>query len=70
MNVQVAVLEIERHLQSFALNGGEQGGVDVEIDRVAKLVTLARDCRFDACGEINRVVASGGTLAKTPEQVS
>src|SRR5215207_5109708 len=70
MNVQIAVFKIERDLQPFSLNRGKQGGVDVEIDRVAKLVTLARGCCFDACGEINGVVTSGRTFPKASEQTS
>ena len=38
MNVEIAVLEVERHAQPFASDGREQRRVDVEIDRVAKLV--------------------------------
>src|ERR1700752_416946 len=69
MNVQVSILEIERHLQPFALNRGKQGGVDGEIDRVAEFVRFARRSGFNAGREINGVVASGGTLAETAEQV-
>jgi hypothetical protein len=47
MDVQVAVLEIERHLQTFALNCGEQSRIDVEIDRVAEFVRFAGGGRFD-----------------------
>ena len=50
VDVQVAVFEIQRHLQPFAFNRGEQRRVDVEIDRVAKLVTLAGCGCFDAGG--------------------
>src|ERR1043165_279344 len=70
MNVQIAVLEIERNLQSFTLNRRKQRGVDVEIDRVAKLVRLARRGCFDASRKINRVVTPGGAFAETAEQVS
>jgi hypothetical protein len=57
-------------LATFALNRGEQRGVDVEIDRVAKLVRFAGGGGFDAGRKIRRVVTSGGAFAETAEQVS
>ena len=52
VNVQIAVFEIERDGQTFALNRGEQGCVDVEVDRVAKLVTFTRRRGFDTCSTL------------------
>src|SRR5688500_4640049 len=70
MDVQVAVLEIQRHLQTFTLNRGQQRRVDVEIYRVAKLVTFAGSGCFDASRKISRIVTSSGAFTKTAEQVS
>src|SRR5215212_4565515 len=70
MNVQIAILEVKRHVQSFALNCGEQSGIDVEIDRIAKLVTFAGRRCFYAGREIDCVMATSSALAKTSEQVS
>src|SRR5690348_13300832 len=70
MNVQIVVFEIKRNLQSFTLNRRKQRGVDVEIDRVAKLVRLARRRCFNAGRKINRIVTPGGAFAETAEQVS
>src|SRR5215204_6811789 len=70
MNVEIAVLEIKRHLQAFALNRGEQRRVDIEIDGVAKLVTFTRGCGFHASRKINCVVTSGSAFAETPKQIS
>src|SRR5215208_1680529 len=70
MNVQIAILEVKRHVQSFALNRGEQSGIDVEIDGVAKLVTFAgRGCLYTG-REVDSVMAASSALAKTSEQVS
>ena len=48
MNVQIAVFEIQRDFQTLALDRGEQSRIDVEIDRVAKLVTFTSGSRLDA----------------------
>src|SRR5688572_7435974 len=70
MNVQIAVLQIQRHLQSFALNCRQKRCVDVEINRIAKLVTLAGGGCFDAGRKISRVVTTRSALAEAAEEVS
>src|SRR6185369_1454983 len=70
VHVQIAILEVEWNFQPLALNRREQGGVDVEIDSVAKLVTFTRRRSFDAGRQVNGIVASGSALAKTAEQIS
>src|SRR5215208_5406421 len=70
MNVQIAILEVKRHVQSFALNRGEQSGIDVEIDCIAILVTFAGRGCFYARREVDSVMATSNALAKTSEQVS
>src|ERR1700752_911905 len=70
MNVKILVLEIQRNLQTLALNGRQKRGVNVEIDRVAKLVALAGRGGLDARRKINRVVTAGCAFAETPKHIS
>src|SRR5437870_10701434 len=70
MNVQIAILEVQRHAQAFSLNRRKQSGIDVEIDRVAKLITFADGGCFHAGGKINSVVSPGSAFAETSKQVS
>src|SRR6267378_3196276 len=68
MHVQIAILQIDRHLQTLALNRRQQRRVHVEIDRIAKLVGLARAFGFDTGGQMRGVVAAERTLAQTTKQ--
>src|SRR5918911_2925115 len=68
--MQVLVFQIERHAQTFALDGREQGRVDIQIDRIAELVELRGLRRLNAGGKVLRVVPPDGTLAETPQKIS
>src|ERR1043165_3685084 len=70
MNVQVLIFEIERNVKTVALYRRQERGVHVEIDRVAKLVTLARGRGFNAGRKINGVVTTRRALAETAEQIA
>ena len=70
MDMQVFVFEIERNRQTFTLNRGEQRRVHIEIDRVAKLVRLARRFGFHTGGQVRRIVTPHRTLAQTSQQVA
>jgi hypothetical protein len=58
MDIQIAVLEIERDRQAFARDRGKQRGVYVEVDRVAEFVLLRAKCGFDAGVEMMCFVAA------------
>src|SRR6267142_5895663 len=68
MHVQIAIFQIDRHLQSLALNRRQQGRVHIEVDRVAKLVGLARAFGFDTGGQMRGVVPAERALAQTAKQ--
>ena len=66
---QVVVLEIDRYAQAFALQRVREGRVDVEVQRVAVLVSLARRFGLDAGREVLRLMGPEARLADAAEQV-
>ena len=64
MDLEVAVLDVERQLQAFALNGVGERRSDVEVERVAELVGLGGAAGFDAGGIVARVVTAEAGLAE------
>src|SRR5438128_7632756 len=58
MHVQVLVLEVQRHVEAFALNRGVESRVNVEIDRIAEFVRLTGSFWFYLRGEMRSVVAA------------
>ena len=69
VDVQVRVLQIERHLGALAADGGEQRGADIQIQRVAELVALAGTVGLDAGGEVARIVAPEAAAAERAQQI-
>src|SRR5213078_1995255 len=65
-----AVLKIKRHAKPFALNSGKQRGVHIEIDRVTKLIRLARGFGFDSGCQITRIMPTQRTVPQTAKQIS
>src|SRR6516162_9253521 len=70
MHLQVTVFNIQREVQSFALNCvGESGGY-IEIQRVAEFISLGRPAGFDSGCGVASIVAAKARLAQRAEQVS
>src|SRR5437016_2484443 len=70
MHMQVAIFKIERHLQSLALNSRQQSRVHIEIDGVAKFVTLAGAFGFDSSCQERCVMPPERTLSQTAQQIT
>ena len=64
VDVQIGVLQIERHLGAFAPDGGEQRLADIQIQRVAELVLLGGAGGLDAGGQVARIVAAEARLRR------
>ncbi len=69
MHHQVVVFEIDRHPEAFALQRVRQRRVDVEIERVAVLVALARRLGLDAGRQMLRVVRAEARFPDAAQQV-
>src|ERR1035437_3584299 len=70
MHLQVAVFEVQRKPEPFALDGRRKRRRDVEIQRVAKFIRLRRAAGFDTGCHVARVMASKTRLAQRPQQIA
>src|SRR4029077_15227296 len=70
MNLQIRILDVERKVEALALDGiGERGG-DVQVQRVAELVSPRSAAGFDSGGEIAGVMTPEAGLAQGSHQVT
>ena len=67
---QVAVVDVERHLEAFAAKRGESVPLMSRFMRVAELVGLGLARGLHAGGQVARVVAAEGGLAQRAQQVA
>ena len=70
MHLQVAVLDIQRQVQAFALDRVRQRRGDVEVQRVAEFVGLGGAAGLDAGGLVAGVVAAEARLAQRAQQIA
>ena len=70
MHLEVAVLDVEREAQSFALDGAGERGGDVKVQGVAELVGLGGAAGLDAGGLVASIVAAEAGLAERAHQVA
>src|ERR1035437_10713268 len=70
MHLQVAVFEVQRKPEPFALDGRRKRRRDVEIQRVAKFIRLRRAAGFDTGCPVAPVMASKTRLAQRPQQIA
>ena len=70
MHLQIAVLDVQRQVQAFALNRVRQRRGDVEVQRVAEFVGLRRAAGLDAGGLVARVVAAEVRFAQRAQQIA
>src|SRR5208337_5105410 len=70
MHLQVAVLDIERQVQTLALDGARERGGNVEIERVAEFVRLGGAAGLDSSSQVAGVVAAEAGLAQRSHQIA
>ena len=70
VDLQVAVFDVQRQFEPFALDCIRKRGRDVEVERVAELVGLRRSAGFYARGHVARVVTAKARLAERSQQVA
>ena len=58
MYVQIRILDVQRQLHTFTLNGAGERRGDVEIQRVAKSVHSLSAAGLDSSGQIASVVTA------------
>ena len=68
-HLKVLVFDVERHFETASGDGREQRGVDVQVQRIAKLVAFGRPVRFNAGRKLACVVPAKAGLAERPQQV-
>ena len=69
MHHQVVILEVDRYAQALTLQRVRKRRVDVEIQRVAVLVPLARRLGLDARRQVLRIVRAKARFADAPQQM-
>ena len=70
VDLQILVIEIERGLQAVAADRGEQRGIDVQIQRVAKLIAAAGALGFDAGGKLAGIMPAKTGFSERTQQVA
>ena len=70
MHLQVAVFEVERKPEAFALNRAESVAVMSRFKRVAEFIWLRRAARFDAGCHVARIMTPETRLAERPQQIA
>jgi hypothetical protein len=70
MHLEVAVLDVQRQVQTFALDCARQRGGDVEIQRVAEFVCLRCTAGLDAGGLVACVVTAEVRFPKRAQQIA
>src|SRR2546427_10413505 len=66
---QVGIVQLDGNLRPLAANSVEQGGADVEVEGIAKLVVPGDTAGLDPGGQITRVVPAKAALAERRQQV-
>ena len=66
---QIGIIEFDGNLGTLAAHRVEQGRADVEIERVAKFIGARDAARFDAGGQIARVVTTEAAFSQRRHQV-
>ncbi len=70
MHLKIAVLDVERQVEAFALNRIGQRRGDVEVQRVAEFVGLRCAAGLDAGGLVARVVAAEVRFTQRAQQIA
>src|SRR5438045_2719677 len=69
MDVQVRILQIDRHFGAFTPDGGKERLADIQIERVAEFILPGGAVCLDAGSQIARIVAPETALAKRAQQI-
>jgi hypothetical protein len=64
VNHEVAVLHVDGNFSAFTADGVRQGGADIEIQDVAKLVGAGNAAGLDAGGKIASIVTAETAAAE------
>src|SRR5580704_16534009 len=70
MHLQIRVFDVERQRESFALDRARQRRRNVEIERIAELVSLGGPAGLNAGGKIARIVASKAGFAQRSQKIT
>src|SRR5947207_14780936 len=70
MNLQVAVLDVQRQVQAFALDRAGEGCCDVQVQGVSEFVLTRGAAGFDSGGHIAGVMASEAGFAERSEEIA
>ena len=70
MNLQIGILDVQRQLQAFALNGVGECGGDVEVQGVAEFVSSRSAAGLDSGRHVASVMAAEAGFAQRSHQIA